>query len=303
MTKRFFYAFLAFSACTSGQTRNEIADRFKNALTLDGSAKLKECEAIAAEYPEDAHGMYCQGHIAEEKKDNNSAKRYYTQAITADPNLEAAYTSRGFLYASEGKHAAAAQDYDKASQINPANADLSYMAGWMYSLAQDWDSSIPKLKTYLGKAGDSDREKYLTASVHESVNLLNVFNKRYERTKNKAVQASIITEYVSPENNFCIKFKNLQGYENEIRKDSELKPAYEHLRKTVPSHILCKFSAKLVKNTQQNNSQIEQDCEQKIMRMASVFGQKDMKRRDWPQRKAEAIQKCVENGGEFRPGR
>lgn len=50
-------------------------------------------------------------------------------------------------------------------------------------------------------------------------------------------------------------------------------------------------------------SQVEKDCEKKIEGLAAMFGKSDMEKSDWPERKAAAIKKCVENGGELRPGR
>lgn len=50
-------------------------------------------------------------------------------------------------------------------------------------------------------------------------------------------------------------------------------------------------------------SQLEKDCEKKIEGLAAMFGKSDMEKSDWPERKAAAIKKCVENGGELRPGR
>lgn len=50
-------------------------------------------------------------------------------------------------------------------------------------------------------------------------------------------------------------------------------------------------------------SPIEKDCEKKVEGLASVFGKADMEKSDWPERKAAAIKKCAENGGELRPGR
>lgn len=50
-------------------------------------------------------------------------------------------------------------------------------------------------------------------------------------------------------------------------------------------------------------SQVEKECEKKIEGLASVFGKADMEKPDWPEKKAAAIKKCVDNGGELRPGR
>lgn len=240
-------------ACASTQSQSEIAERFKTFQNLDAAAKLKECEAISNEYPEDASGRYCVGFIAEEsKKDSTTAKKYYTQAIATDPNFEQAYVSRGFILAGENQHIPAAQDFDKASQLNSKEPNHAFMAGWMYSMGQDWSAAIPKLKAYLDMAGNSNQEKFLTASVHETMARLNWFNIRMGKTKSKALQASILTEGLSPEENFCIKFENLSTYAVEIKKDADLAPAYEYLRKEIPKHPLCKLKSNLSKESKKS---------------------------------------------------
>lgn len=240
---------LLLSACTTTQSRSEIAERFKSIEKLETPAKLKECEAIASEYPEDAYGMYCTGFIAEEqKKDTATAKRYYSQAIAADPNLEQAYVSRGYIFASENKQADAARDYDKASQLNPSEANHAFMAGWMYSIAQDWSSAIPKLKAYLDAAGNTNQEKFLTASVYETMARLNWFNMRMKKAKNKTMQTVLMTESLSVEEDFCGKFEKLAEFASEIKKDSDLAPAYEYMRKEIPNNPLCKFKATMKKD-------------------------------------------------------
>lgn len=245
-----FFSCLLLSACASTESRSEIADRFKAAQNMETAAKLKECEAIATEYPEDAYGMYCAGFIAEEqKKDTATAKRQYSQAISADPNLEQAYVARGYIFAAENKQLDAARDYDKASQLNRAEPNHALMAGWMYSLGQDWSSAIPKLKAYLDAAGNSNQEKFLTASVYETVARLNWFNIRMKKAKNKTMQMVLLTEAMSPDEDFCGKFEKLNEFAQEIKKDSDLAPAYEFMKKEMPNNLLCKFKANLKKDS------------------------------------------------------
>lgn len=246
---RIFLSCFLLSACATAQSRSEIAARFNTMQGMDMPAKLKECEAIATEYPENAYGRYCAGFIAEERdKDTAAAKQQYSEAMIADPSFEQAYVARGNLFAAENKHADAGYDFEKASQLNPSEPNHAFMAGWMFTLAQNWESAAPHLQAYVSRVGKSKEEKYLTAAVLDAVVSMNVFDQRWERANSKAVQSALMTEAVAPENNFCIKFKNLEPVASEIKKYDDLVPPYEHLRKAVPTHIVCKFHANLAKD-------------------------------------------------------
>lgn len=63
------------------------------------------------------------------------------QALAADPNLAAAYSLRGLIYASLSEPALAADSFRRALQLGPRDGDILHNYGWFLCQQQRWDEA------------------------------------------------------------------------------------------------------------------------------------------------------------------
>jgi len=76
--------------------------------------------------------FYTRGYAYAELKEFERAIEDFSKAIELDPNDAEAYYNRGLAYAKLGKYEQAIKDYDKAIELNPALADAYYNRGVAY---------------------------------------------------------------------------------------------------------------------------------------------------------------------------
>lgn len=113
---------------TDASTVSNWGERFTQVLE-DGSAAETEFLTLALTCGElDSRGRM-HAHILRGRNQRNCEKydqalKDYTAALSLDPESERAYHGRGLTYDFMGRFGDAVNDYDRAIEINPANADL-----------------------------------------------------------------------------------------------------------------------------------------------------------------------------------
>lgn len=90
-------------------------------------------------------GQYFYQAINEPNLDKKT--EFYSKAIELNPNLAAAYCSRGNAYSNKGEYDKAFKDYDKAIELNPNYAEAYHNRGNAYKFKGELDKAIMDYNT------------------------------------------------------------------------------------------------------------------------------------------------------------
>ncbi|MCB1998189.1 MAG: type IV pilus biogenesis/stability protein PilW [Burkholderiaceae bacterium] len=85
------------------------------------------------------------------------------QAIAARPDIAEAYALRGLIYASLNKPALADESFQRALQLEPANADTLHNYGWYLCQLQRWDEAFARFDAAIAQPQYRDAARSLLA--------------------------------------------------------------------------------------------------------------------------------------------
>ncbi len=135
-------------------------NEYQKALVYLDQGNLPEANklltSIVKKYPDLAPPLYNLGLISEEHNDQDSAERYYSQAIEIDSQYYLAFNNLGVIARSKGKFKEASQYYSKGLNVAPDNPDLHYNIAVLNEIyLHDYTKAIKHYERYLVLVDDS----------------------------------------------------------------------------------------------------------------------------------------------------
>jgi tetratricopeptide (TPR) repeat protein len=101
------------------------------------------------------------GNLYLEKGDFEAARKYYNQALSADPDFAVAYANLAWVDAQEGKNLDVALGMaQKAKSLMPESPSITDTLGWVMYKRGSYDSAVLLLKECVQKSPDTARFRF-----------------------------------------------------------------------------------------------------------------------------------------------
>jgi tetratricopeptide (TPR) repeat protein len=110
--------------------------------SIIASSALVAVVAIGGCAQKTSFDYYLQSQLESQRGNMDAAMAALSVAIEKNPDLGLAYVSRGQLLKAKGDYAEAAQDFEKATKLEPYNFNAHYQLGLMYQYLKRFEDAI-----------------------------------------------------------------------------------------------------------------------------------------------------------------